>query len=220
MKKITLIAVILSAVAYLSFTVVEKATWTYDKAHAKVGFGVTHMMISEVEGYFKTADVTLTTSKPDFTDAVVEVTVDASSIFTDNDKRDEHLRSGDFFDVQKYPTVTFKSFYFKRTKAANTYYVKGNLTMHGVTKAVGLTAVAKTGVNPYSKKDIAVSRFPVLLSVLTSELVEAPLQQLLAMKLSSTVTLNSQRINIPKRNRIQLHGPDCGICFGSWSFHY
>lgn len=155
MKKITLIAVILSAVAYLSFTVVEKASWTYDKAHAKVGFGVTHMMISEVEGYFKTADVTLTTSKPDFTDAVVEVTVDASSIFTDNDKRDEHLRSGDFFDVQKYPTVTFKSFYFKRTKAANTYYVKGNLTMHGVTKPVGLTAVAKTGVNPYSKKEIA-----------------------------------------------------------------
>lgn len=155
MKKITLIAVILSAVAYLSFTVVEKASWTYDKAHAKVGFGVTHMMISEVEGYFKTADVSLTTSKPDFTDAVVEVTVDASSIFTDNDKRDEHLRSGDFFDVQKYPTVTFKSFYFKRTKAANTYYVKGNLTMHGVTKPVGLTAVAKTGVNPYSKKEIA-----------------------------------------------------------------
>lgn len=155
MKKITFIAVILSAVAYLSFTVVEKASWTYDKAHAKVGFGVTHMMISEVEGYFKTADVTLTTSKPDFTDAVVEVTVDASSIFTDNDKRDEHLRSGDFFDVQKYPTITFKSFYFKRTKAANTYYVKGNLTMHGVTKPVGLTAVAKTGVNPYSKKDIA-----------------------------------------------------------------
>ena len=155
MKKITFIAVILSAVGILSFTVVEKATWTYDKAHAKVGFGVTHMMISEVEGYFKTADVTLTTSKADFTDAVVEVTVDASSIFTDNDKRDEHLRSGDFFDVQKYPNITFKSFYFKRTKAANTYYVKGNLTMHGVTKPVGLTAVAKTGVNPYSKKDIA-----------------------------------------------------------------
>ncbi|MBK7028104.1 MAG: YceI family protein [Bacteroidales bacterium] len=155
MKKAGIITVIVLALGYLSFTVVEKSTWTYDKAHAKVGFSVTHMMISDVEGYFKNATATLTTTNPDFTDAVVELTADASSIFTDNEKRDEHLKSADFFDAQKYPTITFKSFYFKKTKTANTYYVKGNLTMHGVTKPVGLNVVAKTGVNPYSKKEIA-----------------------------------------------------------------
>lgn len=155
MKKAGIIAVIVLALGYLSFTVVEKSTWTYDKAHAKVGFSVTHMMISDVEGYFKNASATLTTSNPDFTDAVVEMKADASSIFTDNEKRDEHLRTADFFDVQKYPDITFKSFYFKKTKTPNTYYVKGNLTMHGVTKPVGLNVVAKTGTNPYSKKAIA-----------------------------------------------------------------
>jgi polyisoprenoid-binding protein YceI len=155
MKKLSLITIGILSIAYLSFTIVEKSTWTYDKAHAKVGFSVTHMMISDVDGYFKTADAKLTTSKADFSDAVVEMTADASSIFTDNDKRDEHLRTADFFDVQKFPTITFKSFYFKKTKAANTYYVKGNLTMHGVTKPVGLNVIAKTGTNPYSKKAIA-----------------------------------------------------------------
>jgi polyisoprenoid-binding protein YceI len=154
MKKISLISVILLAIGILSFTVVQKSTWTYDNNHAKVGFSVTHMMISDVEGYFKTANATLTSSKADFTDAIVEMTADASSIFTDNEKRDSHLKSSDFFDAEKYPTITFKSFYFKKTKTANTYFVKGNLTMHGVTKAVGLTAVAKTGVNPYSMKEI------------------------------------------------------------------
>lgn len=154
MKNASLIAVILLAVGILSFTVIQKSTWTYDNNHARVGFSVTHMMISDVEGYFKTANATLTSSKADFTDAVVEMTADASSIFTDNEKRDSHLRSADFFDVEKYPSITFKSFYFKKTKAANTYYVKGNLTMHGVTKPVGLTAVAKTGTNPYTKKAI------------------------------------------------------------------
>jgi len=155
MKRASLIAVVILATAYLSFTVIEKSNWTYDKAHAKVGFSVTHMMISDVDGFFKNADATLTTTKADFTDAVVEMTADASSIFTDNEKRDAHLRTADFFDVEKYPKITFKSFYFKKTKEPNTYYVKGNLTMHGVTKPVGLNVVAKTGTNPYSKKAIA-----------------------------------------------------------------
>jgi polyisoprenoid-binding protein YceI len=155
MKRASLIAAILLATAYYSFTVIEKSSWSYDKAHAKVGFSVTHMLISDVDGYFKNADATLTTTKADFTDAVVEMTAEASSIFTDNENRDEHLRAPDFFDVAKYPKITFKSFYFKKTKEPNTYYVKGNLTMHGVTKPVGLNVVARTGTNPYNKKAIA-----------------------------------------------------------------
>lgn len=83
------------------------------------------------------------------------MSADANSIFTDNERRDADLQSDKFFDVAKYPTLSFKSFYFKKTKASNTYFVKGNLTMHGVTKPVALTVVAKTGVNPMSKKSIA-----------------------------------------------------------------
>jgi polyisoprenoid-binding protein YceI len=155
MKKLSLIVILIMAIGYMSFTLIQKSTWTYDRNHAKVGFSVTHMMISDVEGYFKTANATLTTSKEDFSDAVVEMTADASSIFTDNENRDAHLRTADFFDVEKFPTITFKSFYFKKAKKPNTYYVKGNLTMHGVTKPVGLDVVARMGVNPMNKKTIA-----------------------------------------------------------------
>lgn len=155
MKKRTLFATIAIAAIFFSFTVVTSSTWTYDNNHAKVGFTVTHMMISDVDGHFKKATATLTTTKEDFTDAVVEMTADASSIFTDNETRDGHLQSADFFDVAKYPSVTFKSTSFKKTKVANTYTVTGNLTMHGVTKTVTLTAVARTGVNPMNKKTIA-----------------------------------------------------------------
>lgn len=154
MKKVSLITIIIAVIG-LSFTVVEQATWNYDTNHAKIGFSVGHMMVSDVEGYFKKATATITTSKEDFTDAVVEMTADANSIFTDNETRDTDLKSASFFEVEKYPAVTFKSFYFKKTKTPNTYFVKGNLTMHGITKPVALTAVAKTGTNPMSKKTIA-----------------------------------------------------------------
>src|SRR6186713_22540 len=84
-------------------------TWSLDKAHAKLGFEVTHLMVSSVEGSFKTFDVKVTSSKDEFADAVIELTADASSIYTDNEKRDAHLRSADFFETEKYPTLTFKS---------------------------------------------------------------------------------------------------------------
>src|SRR5690348_3466624 len=83
-------------------------TWSLDKAHAKLGFEVTHLMVSSVQGSFKTFDVKVSSSKDEFADAVIELTADANSIYTDNDKRDEHLRSADFFEVAKYPTLTFK----------------------------------------------------------------------------------------------------------------
>jgi polyisoprenoid-binding protein YceI len=155
MKKTHLLTLLLTAAIYMSNAQAQNTTWNYDSNHAKVGFTVTHMMVSDVEGYFKKASATLTSTKADFTDAVVEMTADASSIFTDNEKRDGHLQSPDFFDAAKYPTLTFKSFSFKKAKTPNTYIVKGGLTMHGVTKPVTLTAIVRMGTNPMSKQTIA-----------------------------------------------------------------
>ena len=115
-------------------------TWTADKAHAKVGFTVTHLMLSEVDGNFKTYDAKITATKPDLSDAVFELTADINSINTDNDRRDGHLKSPDWFDATQYPTLTFKSTSFQKV-ADKKYKLTGDLTMHGVTKPVTLDAV-------------------------------------------------------------------------------
>ena len=152
MKKLIFIAA--AAVALVAFKPVENATWKLDKAHAKLGFTVTHLMVSDVEGWFKSFDATITSTKEDFSDAVVEMSADISSINTDNEQRDTHLKSPDFFDAAKYATLTFKSKSFKKVKD-NMYKVTGDLTMHGVTKSVELDAVARMGTNPMSKKTVA-----------------------------------------------------------------
>jgi polyisoprenoid-binding protein YceI len=155
MKKLTLVATVAISSILFAFTVVTSTTWTYDNNHAKVGFSVTHLMISDVEGYFKKATATLTSTQDDFSDAVVEFSAEAGSINTDNDMRDNDLKSTKFFDIAQFPSLTFKSTSFKKAKEANTYTVIGNLTMHGITKPVTLTAVARTGINPMSKKTVA-----------------------------------------------------------------
>lgn len=130
-------------------------TWSLDKAHSKLGFSITHLMISSVDGSFKSVDAKITSSKDDFSDAVIELTAETSSIDTDNEKRDEHLKSPDFFDAAKYPSITFKSKSFKKT-GDKKYKLTGDLTMHGVTKAVELDVVlGGVADHPYTKKKIA-----------------------------------------------------------------
>ena len=154
MKKLTIITFIAFSAFFLSFKVVEPSSWTLDKNHGKLGFTITHLMISEIEGNFKNFDAKITAPKEDFTDAVVEMTAESNSINTDIDKRDNHLRSADFFDVAKYPVVTFKSTSFKKV-GLKMYKVKGDLTMHGVTKPIILDVTCNIGVDPMSKKPIA-----------------------------------------------------------------
>lgn len=154
MKKITLITLVVVSAIFSSFKVVEPSSWTLDKNHAKLGFTITHLMVSEIEGSFKNFEAKITAPKPDFTDAVVEMTAEAGSMNTDNEKRDTHLKSADFFDVAVYPALTFKSTSFKKI-GLKMYKVKGNLTMHGVTKPVLLDVICNMGVNPMSKKPIA-----------------------------------------------------------------
>jgi polyisoprenoid-binding protein YceI len=111
--------------------------WTVDPIHSSVKFNIEHLVISEVEGKFKTYNGTINSSKADLTDAVIDFSVDVNSIDTDNDMRDKHLTSADFFDAAKYPKLTFKSTSFKKI-SGNKYLLTGNLTMHGVTKPVKL----------------------------------------------------------------------------------
>src|ERR1043165_9927885 len=148
MKKLTLIAATAAAVI-ASFTV-QAQTWTNDKAHSKLGFSITHMMISDVEGSFKNFDAKITAARPDFSDAVFELTADVNSVNTDNEKRDEHLRTPDFFDAAKFPTLSFRSTSVKKISGKN-YLLSGNMTIHGVTKPVKLIAVlVGQGVHPYT----------------------------------------------------------------------
>ena len=113
------------------------ATWQIDPAHSNVSFSVRHMMVSNVRGEFTKVSGTVDGDEKTPTQAVINATIDASSINTREAKRDDHLKSADFLDVAKYPTVTFKS---KRIEPSGTgqFKVTGDLTLHGVTREVVL----------------------------------------------------------------------------------
>lgn len=111
--------------------------WTVDSAHSEVGFTVKHMMISKAKGTFDKFDAVIEADVEDLTDSKVEVTIDAASINTRNEDRDNHLRSADFFDVENHPTITFVATDVKR-KGDSEYDVTGDLTMNGNTKPVNL----------------------------------------------------------------------------------
>jgi len=107
-------------------------TWKPDVAHSSVGFAVKHLVFSTVKGGFGKYDATITLDE-DLTKSSVEATIDATSIDTREPNRDNHLRSPDFFDVAKYPTLTFKSTKVEKA-GADALKVTGELTIHGVTK--------------------------------------------------------------------------------------
>ena len=130
--KSSLIAV---AILASSISVNAQTKWTIDPVHSSVNFNIEHLVISEVEGKFKTYNGSITAAKADLTDAVIEFAVDVNSIDTENEMRDKHLTSADFFDAAKYPKMTFKSTSFKKV-AGNKYQLNGNLSIHGVTKPV------------------------------------------------------------------------------------
>ncbi|PLX25209.1 MAG: polyisoprenoid-binding protein [Ignavibacteria bacterium] len=115
----------------------QKTAWNIDNSHTTIGFNVTHLVISEVDGKFNKYDGKIHTNGDNFENASVELTVDIASIYTGNEKRDGHLKSDDFFNAEKYPQMTFKSTSMKKT-GKNTYDLKGKLTIRDVTKDVVL----------------------------------------------------------------------------------
>ena len=132
---------------------VAQTKWKVDASHSKLGFSVTHMMVAETEGKFKVFDGTATSkTEMDFTNAEISFTADVNSINTEDPKRDGHLKSPDFFDAEKNPSITFKSTSMKPNgKGKTSYDLEGDLTMHGVTKKVKFLAIgaAKTVKDPY-----------------------------------------------------------------------
>ena len=125
-----------AAAALVAASPVLADTWVVDKNHSEAGFQIRHMM-SKVRGHFNdyTGTIVVDPAKPE--SASVEFTIKASSIDTSNENRDKDLRSANFFEVEKYPDITFKS---TKVKAAgkDRYDVTGTLTMHGVSKEVTL----------------------------------------------------------------------------------
>lgn len=110
-----------------------QSSWTLDPAHTKIGFTVRHMAVSEVEGSFNQFEGAIDAKSDDFNGATITFTAKTASVDTDNERRDGHLKSPDFFEVEKYPEITFKG---TLTKNGAAYVLKGDFTMHGVTKPV------------------------------------------------------------------------------------
>jgi polyisoprenoid-binding protein YceI len=137
------------ATALLAAPALAHATeWTVDPAHSVASFTVKHMMVSTVRGEFGKMTGTATWSKPDYSDAHVDVTIDATTIDTREPKRDAHLKSPDFFDVAKFPALTFKSKRVEKAKEKGHLTLVGELTIHGVTKEVAFDV---TGPSPEMK---------------------------------------------------------------------
>lgn len=120
-------------------------TYAIDVVHSSVAFSIRHF-VSKVHGKFSKFDGKLVIDRANLANSSVEATIDAASINTDNQKRDDHLRNADFFEVAKFPTITFRSRQWKKT-GENTFDVTGDLTLKGVTKETVLK-VTSLGFGP------------------------------------------------------------------------
>lgn len=118
--------------------------WVLDGSHSELSFKIKHLMISNVSGTFKNFQVEATTRGEDFSTAKIKATADMSSISTNNEQRDLHLLNADFFEVDKYPELSFQSTRLDKVDAEN-YHLYGDLTLKGVTKPVKLN-VEHSGV--------------------------------------------------------------------------
>jgi polyisoprenoid-binding protein YceI len=164
MKRSLAIAALLAAAAAPAYA--KPTTWQIDPAHSAAEFVVLHLGIANVRGQFTKLSGTVTWDPENPTASMVEATVDVNTVDTREEKRDQHLKSPDFFDVAKFPTLTFKS--KKVTKKGKQLEVTGDLTMHGVTKEVtflveppskqvkdpwGNTRSAATGITKVNRTD-------------------------------------------------------------------
>jgi polyisoprenoid-binding protein YceI len=147
--------IFLSALFVLTAFTTVLNTWKSDPPHSQLGFTVTHLGIADVSGTFNNFDVTVISSKKDFSDAVFELTAEVGSIDTRVEQRNNHLKSADFFEVEKYPTMKFKSTSIEKA-GKDKYKLSGNLTIRDITKPVTMDLVYRGTIeNPQSKATTA-----------------------------------------------------------------
>jgi polyisoprenoid-binding protein YceI len=126
-------------------------TWQIDNVHTHVGFSVKHMMVATVRGQFRSYRGTVNLDERDFTRSTFEGEIDVASVDTGNPDRDNHLRTGDFFDAANHPKILFKSTRIE-PKGDEEYVVHGDITIRGVTKPIALDVeYLGTSRNPYGK---------------------------------------------------------------------
>lgn len=135
-KNMTTLIAVLSCIPLLH---AQNKTWTVDPDHSRIQFKTVYMSITDVYGVFKDYSSTIVTEGNDFDGASIEMIIQAESIDTENDRRDGHLRSEDFFYVEKYPEIRFKSLSFSKNED-NTFQLEGELTMRGVTRTESFVA--------------------------------------------------------------------------------
>lgn len=155
MKNLSIIAVFMM-MAVASFA---QSSWNVDKAHSILGFNIFHNSIAEFSGNFQAFESSITSNGDNFDGASMNVTIETASVNTQLERRDNHLRSADFFDAEKYPTISFTSGKWKKT-GNNSYKAEGDMTFKGVTKKVNIDiTVTGTTTHPQSKKEMAGFKF-------------------------------------------------------------
>ncbi len=122
---------------HANLLIMSTTTWALDPTHSEIGFKVKHLMFTNVSGQFKNFSVKAETNGDDFSGAKVEVTADVDSISTNNEQRDAHLKSADFFDTATYPQLSFTA--TGLSGSGEDWQLNGDLTLHGVTKPVTLS---------------------------------------------------------------------------------
>ncbi len=142
MTRRTVLAALALVAALVATRSAAETPWKMDKNHSSVTFSVAHLVISEVTGKFRDFEVSFVTNKDDFSDAKLSATIKVASINTENDRRDNHLRSGDFLDAEHFPDLIFASTSVSTT-GDNSFDIAGDLTIRGTTKPIVLHAEYK-----------------------------------------------------------------------------
>jgi len=129
----------------------DSAEWAIDTSHSHVGFNISHLVVSSVDGRFKDFSGKVTLDEADLTKSSVDLSIKVNSINTDDEKRDAHLKSPDFFDAAKYPEIKFHS--TKIVRGGKGFKVTGDLTIRDITKSVTLDgALSKPIKSPWGKE--------------------------------------------------------------------
>ncbi len=139
---IRVVVFVVSLLAFCSSSAFAQAVWKSDLSHSRVNFAVSHMVVAEVTGSFTEFEVTMRASNDDFSDAEIEATIKTASVNTDNERRDGHLRSDDFFNAEAFPAITFKSTSIEKS-GKNSFNITGDLTIRDITMPVVLATSFK-----------------------------------------------------------------------------